>query len=97
MTREEFINWLEKIGARYGLPDQSKYKEFYDGVYVFGKDAYDKKKAHPRKNKDLYVPYIRVSGFDSDMLYTRENGWCSYMCERKVKDIIMDYTGVEAA
>lgn len=86
MTRQEFINYLEINEIPY-----SEYTENgADMVYVFSKVEYNKKKAHPRKYKNLYVPYLRVSHFDEYRWYTRDNGLCGYMSIKKVMDIVKE-------
>lgn len=80
MKREEFINYLVKKNIPY-----SEYTENgADMVYVYNRREVELKKAHPRKYKDLFVTYLRVSHFDEDMLYTRDCGICGYMNEKEV-------------
>lgn len=87
MKREAFIKYLEKKNIPY-----SEYTmNGADMVYVYNRREFELKKAHPRKYKDLFVAYLRVSHFDEDMLYTRDCGICGYMNEkevmRKVKEL----------
>lgn len=88
MSSKEFMEFLDSIGARYEYTDNDGKLE---QIYVFDKDAYDKKKKHPRKYKDLYVSYLRVSNFNAD-LYTRQNGICKYMPDSIVKEICIELT-----
>ena len=60
----------------------------YYALYVYEKDAYEKKKQHPRKNKDLYVSYLRLSHFEKDRAYARYDGWCLYMSKEEIMDIV---------
>lgn len=84
MTREEFIKHLDTNDIPY-----SEYTENgLDMVYVFSKNEYEMKKAHPRKHRDLHVPYLRVSHFNEDRWYARENGYCCYMSEEEVLNIV---------
>ena len=87
MTKDEFIEYLDGIGARY--QDLSDIRPI-ETIFVFGKDEYDKVKKHPRKNKNLYIPYIRISWhWDTpEVLYTRWNGETGYMTEEQIKDIV---------
>ena len=71
---KEFIDYLESIGARYCVDTEGG----VDKVYIFAKKDYDLVHKYPRKYKNRYVPQIRVSHFDSEMLYVRDNGWCDY-------------------
>lgn len=90
MTREEFIEFL----SEHGIPFTCDYLACkYDGVYVFSKKEYNLKKIHPRKYKDLYVPYIRVSDFGHKRgrVYTRENGLVGYKDLSEVLDICLKY------
>ncbi len=89
MDREDFIMWLDSIGAIYQDLTEGRGIET---VMVFGKDEYLKKKIHPRKNKNMFVPYLRVSWHYEDprVLYTRWNGLTGYMNEQTIKDIIVN-------
>lgn len=87
MTREEFIKLLDEIGAIY---EESDVKG-YDGIYICSREEYELRKKHPRKYKDLYVPYIRVSHFDEDQLYVKDNGWCCYRSIDKIIEQVKEY------
>lgn len=80
MTREEFINFLKEND----IPFDEYTEHGLDQVYVYSKGEYQLKRKHPRKYKNLYVPYLRVSHFDEDRWYTRENGWCEHMNQDRV-------------
>ena len=87
MTKNEFIEWLESIGARF---QDCSNERSADTVFVFGKDEYDKVSKHPRKYNNLYVPYIRVTWHPEDPreLYVRDNGMTSWGTEQSIKDTI---------
>ena len=80
MLREDFIKLVEKLGLPYKEANiKMLRKKDYDGIYVYGKEAYELVAKHPRKYKDLFVPYIRVSHFDGECgepMYIRDNGIC---------------------
>jgi len=77
MYREDFIDFLKENNLHYC---ENTVKGL-DEVYVFSTVEFEAKHTHPRKFKNLYVPYLRVSNFDGDW-YVRDNGYCSYMpCE----------------
>jgi hypothetical protein len=81
-NRNDFVNWLEKKG----IPHCEYTENGLDQVYVFSKKEYEMKQKHPRKNKDLYVPQLRVSQFDGwPDLYVKDNGYCEYM---NIQDIV---------
>lgn len=83
--------YLEKIGARYTVVVTNGYEQ----VYVLEKDAYEKRDKNPRKYKDLYVSYLRISKPDDNKnLYTRNDGICGYMTDEKIKTIIDELTGI---
>ena len=85
MLREDFIEIIKKLELPF--EECSKcggWSEDYDGIYVFGKDEYTKKHKHPRKYKDLFVPYIRVSNFGGNM-YVRDCGYCYYTNDEDLK------------
>ena len=86
MTRPEFIDWLESIGAVYKANDEN---DATDAVYVFGKKELRLKEKFPKKYANLYVPYLRVSHFGDgeSTLYTRDNGLCGWMFPERVKSI----------
>lgn len=90
MTREEFINYLMEIGVPFHDASEDIPGGEYDGVYIFEKKAYELKRKHPRKNKNLYIPYLRVSNFGGEW-YIRENGRTQYCPEsivlKKVKEL----------
>ena len=82
MKRAEFINYLVENNipyTEYVVEDKG-----IDQVYVFSRKEHEMVKAHPKKYKNLYVPYLRVSHFDGDRWYTRENGFTSYMSIEKI-------------
>ena len=89
MTRQDFINYLVKLGVPF-----SEYTENgADMIYIHSRKEYEEKRNHPRKNKDLFVPYIRVSHFDElPRLYTRNNGYCCYMKLEDVISIVKEYS-----
>lgn len=82
MTREQFITFLKSDK----IPFKEDTENGSDMVYVYSKLEYELKQKHPRKYKNLYIPYIRVSNFDGDRWYVREDGYCSYMCKSAVID-----------
>lgn len=84
-TREEFIQFLEDHDIIYEESSNDK----YDGIYVVSKYEYNLKKKYPRKYKDLFIPYLRVSGFDEDMWYTRYCGDCRYMSKDRIAKICL--------
>lgn len=84
MTRDDFVNYLRDNGIPY-------YEYNVNGlyqVYVYSRKEYEMKKAHPRKNKNLYIPYLRVSHFDGDRWYTRENGVTGYKSVKQIMNIV---------
>ena len=89
MTYEEFIERLEEIGACYQVYDAIPGRV---QVYIHDKGLFQLKKKHPRKYKDLYIPYLRVSGFEDGNYYVRDNGWCQYMPEERIMEIVNDLT-----
>lgn len=90
MTREEFINFLKE----HDIPYSEYTGHGLDQVWVYSKEEYEKIKKHPRKYKDLYVPYLRVSHFD-ETWYTRENGVTGYMSEDRVLEKCLKLGGIE--
>lgn len=74
MTREEFIEFLKERD----IPFTEYTENGLDQVYVFSRRAYMLKTKYPRRYKNLYVPYLRVSNFNGEW-YTRQDGWCEYM------------------
>lgn len=88
MTRNDFIDWLKSIGARFQDCSDSRPIET---VFVYGTKEYDLVHNHPKKYKNLYVPYIRVSWHPEDPreLYIRWNGSTSWSNEQTIKNIIM--------
>lgn len=80
MLRKDFIKLVEGLGLPYKEANvQMLRNKDYDGIYVYGKEAYELVMKHPRKYKDLFVPYIRVSHFDGgfgEPMYIRDNGIC---------------------
>ena len=91
MTCLEFIEFLREKGAAYQVVDNHDHPEVGPQVYVFDKDAYTKVRKHPRKYKDLYVPYLRVSRFetDGDTVYVRDDGYCTWEYEENVKEAVV--------
>jgi len=73
MTIGEFVNFLDNHAVHYEVDHRVMVN-----IYVFEKRSFEKKEKHPRKNKDLYVPYLRVSHFDGPYWYVRDNGWCHW-------------------
>lgn len=91
MTREDFINFLKEKD----IPFEEYTEHGLDQVWVYSKGEYELKKKNPRKYKNLYVPYLRVSNFDGDW-YTRDNGLCGYMSPVRVMEICLYLGDVEA-
>lgn len=87
---ENIKEYLEKIGACY----QVTVLKGFEQIYVFDKDAYNKKRNHPLLNKDLYVSYLRISDHGGDGLYTRRDGICGELTDDKIKEIIDELTGI---
>jgi len=90
MTREDFVEYVKGTGLEYD--DKPKgFGDDYDGIYIFGYES-KLKKAHPRKYKNLYVPYLRVSNFSGDW-YVRDNGWCHYAPPCVVMELVEKLKG----
>lgn len=86
MKREEFIKYLKENDIPYGENGVT------DAVYVYSKKEHEEMMALPEDLRGgYYVGYLRVSHFDEDMLYTRDNGVCGYRNDkwimRKVKEL----------
>jgi hypothetical protein len=90
--KDELIMYLIENDIPYYEETQI---ENYYAIYIFDKDAYNKKMKHPVKNKHLYVPSLRVSHFDEDRLYVRQDGLCFYASEERVMDIVDELGGIE--
>lgn len=86
--REKFIQFLKNNEIHY-----SEYTcNGLDAVYVFSRKEYEEVMKHPRKNKDMYVPQVRVSHFNEDRLYVKDNGWIRHMTYSDVIDLVLrDY------
>lgn len=92
MDRTQFIEMLEERHIPFiKAEDTGLWKQGYDGIYVKKKGEFEKKKQHPRKYKDLYVPEFRVSGFN-ETLYVRENGWCQYINDDYLMNLVEEYS-----
>lgn len=90
MTRDEFVMFLQKVKVPYEIVEGI---EGYDGVYVYSRKEFNEKKAHPRKNKNLFVPYLRVSDFGTNRVYVRDCGLCEY---RSLSNVIGQVTRMAA-
>lgn len=90
--KDELIIYL--IENKIPYYEETSIKDYY-AIYIFEKDAYEKKKKHPRKYKNLYVPYLRVSHFDEERPYTRQDGICGYMSKERIIDIVDQLGGIE--
>lgn len=71
---KEFIDYLNNLDARYYVDTEGGVEK----IYIFAKKDYDLVHKHPRKYKNRYVPYIRVSHFEGNRVYVRDNGLCEY-------------------
>lgn len=82
MNRKQFLDLVKELGVPF-----SEYTENgADIIYVFSKKEYELKKKHPRKYKDLFVPYLRVSHFyEYTRWYVRDCGLTGY---RNPSDVI---------
>ena len=93
MTREDFKKILDENHVKYIEVKPRDDWDYYQ-IYVEDRRAKELKDSHPKKYKNIYVPYIRVSHFDGSekygietkigYLYTRENGYTCYMKEKEV-------------
>ena len=89
MTREEFINVLKEHDIPFeDLSKNDNYVDGYDGIWVYSRKEYSLVKKHPRKHKNLYVPYIRVSNFGGSW-YTKYCGYTSYQSQKDVMEIVL--------
>ena len=88
MFYEEFIKYLDDIGACYVVYNNPGRVQ----VYIHDKDLFLLKKKHPRKYKSLFIPYIRVSGFEEGKIYVRDCGLCFYETEEWVKNKAKELT-----
>lgn len=96
MTKNEFTKKLDMLKIKYDEVKPRDDLDFYM-IYIHSRKEMEMKKSHPRKYKDLYVPYIRVSHFEGDTLiqddyrpgklYVKDNGVTYYMDERKVIEL----------
>ena len=73
--------------------EETQIKDYY-AIYIHDKDAYEKKRKHPKKYKDLYVPYLRVSHFDEERPYTRQDGWCEHKTKEQIMNIVDKLGGI---
>lgn len=93
MTKEQFLKILDDYKVKYIEVKPRDDWDYYQ-IYVEDRRARELKNSNPEKYKDVYVPYIRVSHFDGcekygfetrvGFLYTRENGYTTWMKEREV-------------
>ena len=81
---KDFINWLTKKGYEY------KYEDMYGVkcVYVYGPKQ--KRIGLSLSGIDYYKPYIRISNFESNELYVRNNGIVYYDCIDNIKNYIVN-------
>lgn len=90
MTREQFIELLKEKGVHF-----SEYCENgLDQIWIYSKKEFELKNKHPRKYKNLYIPYIRVSHFNEreNFWYTRENGYVEWKFFRDViNKVLIEY------
>ena len=89
MTKEEFIVFLEEIGAHYKIPEEQN----TDRVYVYGAPEMLDDPIFIG-NKMKFTPYLRVSHFEEypDQLYTRDCGLCDYQTIDWVKNKCIELT-----
>lgn len=71
-TLDELVRILDEKEMPY---EETKLNNGYRCVHVFDKVAYERKKKHPVKYKNEFVPYIRVSDHNGDP-YIRDCGIC---------------------
>lgn len=90
--KDELIIYLIENDIPYY--EETSIQNYY-AIYIHDKDAYNKKKKHPRKYKDLYVSYLRLSHFENDRAYTRYDGWCCYMSKERIMNIVDKLGGIE--
>ena len=88
INKENFVKWLKDNEVTFEIPDRDIYT-----IFVYSKMEYEMKNKHPRKYKNIYIPYIRISWHDDkpEAVYTRWNGVCEYMTEKTVKRVIERY------
>lgn len=89
MTKEKLLgmlNYTEHVYEVEEIPEKG-----IDNVWIFSRKEYDAKKKHPRKFKDLYVPYMRVSHFEKKRQYVRDNGWCETINDKELMKRLEKY------
>ncbi len=84
MNKEMLLEKLKELDLPYevtGFEDKEQ-------IYVCARNAYKKKKEHPNKYKDLYLPYCRVSFYAGGKIYVRDNGLCHYVNKHQLMEIL---------
>ena len=92
MLFEDWLEFLRDVGAEFVI-DETFVEQIGPRIYVFDKDLFLLQKKHPRKYKNLYVPYMRLSRFEErsgDAVYVRDNGWCAWYSVEDVKRTICE-------
>ena len=93
-AKDDMIKWLKE--RQIDFSDVTAEREI-PTVFVYSHKEHIKKKFYPRKYKDLYVPYLRLSWNwedweDDGTIYVRDNGYC-YTCTNvdALKKEILDH------
>ena len=89
MTKEKLLGMLDYTEHVYKVVEEPEIG--IDQVWIFSRKEYDAKKKHPRKFKDLYVPYIRVSNFEKKRQYVRDNGLCETISDKELMRRLEEY------
>ena len=84
MDKEMLLEKLKEMDLPYDVTGSGEDER----IYVCARNAYKKKKEHPSKYKDLYVPYCRISFHSGGMIYVRDNGLCYYVNEQRLMELL---------
>ena len=85
MDQERLLDILDEMNLPYMITSSP---EGDDRIYVYDRVAYNTKQKNPDKSKDLYVSYCRISFEPGGMIYVRDNGWCRYVNDDQLIQIL---------
>lgn len=90
MYKEDIIELIKELDLPYQVYKHELLEgEEYEAIYVYGKRSYMLRTKYPRRYKNLYQPYLRISHYYEGRLYVRDNGYCEFVNPVWLKERLM--------
>ena len=86
MDKEMLLEKLKEMDLPYEIVNAAGGER----IWVYARETYRKKTKDPIANRNLFLPYCRITFEDGGQIYIRNNGWCTYVNDNKLIDILKE-------